>query len=202
MQTQSPQSRNRPMIAGDTYRNRVVKGKVGEEEVAEILRTHFDLTVEDVDERRDKVEKIDRVVISRSGKARTLQIKYRETGKDILVDVYEPFYGIADMRTTPGRDFVGTCDLYACRVGPTVHLIHGSLLRVVILQTMNEWIKRGTPLLDTFLSVPAKHLCYNVGKITIHKQEDHSNSRPKLLMFIPSEVIPEDHIWTKQIDIQ
>jgi len=187
------------MIAGQSYKSRVRTGKIGEEEVAEILRNRFNLTIRDVHEDRDRIEKIDRIVIAPSGKPRTLQIKYRETGKDILVDVYEPFYGINDDRTKPGRDFVSECDLYACRVGESVHLIHGSVLRVVILKTMTEWIKRGCLFLDTFRNAPAKHLCYTIGGVTIHTQNDHASNRPKLLMFIPPDVIPENHIMTKTV---
>src|SRR5579859_2219709 len=51
--------RNTTMIAGDDYQTRVGKGKVGEEKIADLLRTLFGLEIENSTLHEDRFEKID-----------------------------------------------------------------------------------------------------------------------------------------------
>lgn len=176
------------MIARQNYANRVRTGKTGEQEIAKALQEVFGLTIEEVSEDQDRFEKIDRIVVSELGNRKTLQIKYRETGEDILVDVFEPFFGIDHPRTGKGRDYVSKCDLYACRVGPLIHLIHGAALRSVIEIVLAEWKSAGCPCAGTFIGSQGE-------QIKIRK--DHASDRPKLLMFIPVAAIDSRNVWTK-----
>lgn len=176
------------MIARQNYANRVRTGKTGEQQIAQSLQDVFGLTIEEVSEDQDRFEKIDRIVVSGSGNRKTLQIKYRETGEDILVDVFEPFFGINHPRTGKGRDYVSKCDLYACRVGPLIHLIHGAALRAVIEIVLAEWRTAGCPSSGTFIGSQGE-------QIKIRK--DHASERPKLLMFIPVKAINPESVWTK-----
>lgn len=177
-------------VATDSYRARMLEGKRGEEEVAEALRTQFGLTLENVTEDRDRWEKVDRIVVAKSGARKTLQIKYREYGHDILFDAYEPFYGEKDPKTAPGRDMVSRCHLYACRVGPALHLIHGNALRSLVEQTLAFWRTVGSPsVIGTTIEAPSA--------IWLRIRADHHSGRPKMLLFIPASAFDLKHIWTK-----
>ena len=181
------------MIAGGEYMDRVKQGKLGEELVATYLRDVFKLKLETVSEDRDRFEKIDRIVVTKKGNRKKLQIKYRETGDDILVDVYEPFYGECDPRTVPGRDRAN-CDLYACATAEHVHLIHGNILRGIVDEALVFWRSCGSPQ-DIY------HTLVTDKCVSIRVRKDHFSGRPKLLAFVPPRVIPEKNIWTELMDI-
>jgi hypothetical protein len=172
------------------YLARVREGKRAEEEVAEALRRRFGLIVLNVTENLDRNEKIDRIVVAKRGGRRTLQIKCREYGHDILFDVYEPFYGEEDPRTGKGRDLQSTCDLYACRVGPALHLIHGTALRRLVQQTLDHWRGLGSP---TAVGTTAKA----ARGILLRIRADRHSGRPKMLLFIPALAFDSQNIWTK-----
>lgn len=180
-------------VATDSYRARMAEGKRGEEEVAEVLRTQFGLKIEAVTEHQDRWQKVDRIVVAPSGRRKTLQIKYREYGHDILFDVYEPFYGEGDPRTGKGRDLQSKCDLYACRVGTHLHLLHGSALRRLVEQAVTFWRGLGSPTeVGTTVEAPRG--------ILLRVRQDHHSGRPKMLLFIPAAAFDAANIWTKTLD--
>src|SRR5260370_33158264 len=74
-------------IAADPKKSRLTTGKIVEQQIADLIHPLFGLAVHYVTETQDRGG-VDRFVTTPRGRMKTLQIKYRETGEDILVDVY------------------------------------------------------------------------------------------------------------------
>jgi hypothetical protein len=82
---------------------RVQRGKKMEERIIDAMRL-ANISVQLATEQEDQFQKIDGWL---DGKG--LQIKYRETGDDILFEVYKDW-----TKCIEGRDLIGQADLYAC----------------------------------------------------------------------------------------
>lgn len=178
------------MIAADSKKSRLATGKAIEQEIAALMPL-FNLVPQTVPEMMDRAG-VDRVLLTPRGQLKTLQIKYRETGQDILVDVYDPFYGEAHPDTRPGRDVATKCDFVACRIGDFIHLIHGLPLQKVVQDALEER-RVLTPIMFNCAPFRAEN------RVLLKSSFDHRNSRPKLLAFVPITSVPKRHIWTKNI---
>jgi hypothetical protein len=166
------------MIATQRFHERVEKGKAGEEQIAEVLRSHG-LNLIDVDERTDMIDKIDRQLVTESG-TYSVQIKFRDSSdryRDFLLDLYEPFYGDGDPDTKIGRDLVSKYDIYVCRIKDTIYVINGKAQKTLVANVLEEWRQRRCQL-PVFRST-------KYSGVELRKVVDHRNNRPKLLMFIP-----------------
>ncbi len=82
---------------------RVQRGKKMEERIIDAMRA-AGISVQLATAQEDQYQKIDGWL---DGKG--LQIKYRETGDDILFEVYKDW-----LKGIEGRDLIGQADLYAC----------------------------------------------------------------------------------------
>ena len=69
--------------------------------------------VRDASDQEDMVDKIDGY-INVGGKQASVQIKQRQTGDDIIFEVFSDV-SIASDEAPNGRDFIGKADWYACR---------------------------------------------------------------------------------------
>jgi hypothetical protein len=175
------------VIAGENKKSRLTTGKAVEQQIADLMMPLFKLEVRPVTEARDR-QGVDRLVVTPRNNVKTLQIKYRETGTDILVDAYDPYYGTGHSDTKIGRDLAYQCDFVACLIGEYLHLIHGEALKRMVRHGIMMWYAFNKP----------KFLKLRNG-ITTKLSMDHRNMRPKLLVFVPIKAIPKRHIWTKNI---
>lgn len=175
------------MIAGENKKSRLTTGKIVEQQIADLMMPLFKLEVHPVTEARDR-QGIDRLVVTPRNNVKTLQIKYRETGTDILVDAYDPYYGTGHPDTKLGRDITSQCDFVACQIGEHLHLVHGKTLKDAAKHGVMTWMAWEKP----------KVLKLANG-VTTKLSIDHRNMRPKLLVFVPVKAIPKRHIWTKNI---
>lgn len=174
------------MIAGESKKSRLVIGKNIEAQISDLLFPLFKLMPQSVSEIMDRAG-VDRMVVTPRGQVRTLQIKYRETGKDILLELYDPFFKGDIAKSRLGRDLAHPCHFVACLIGENLHLIHGKALRDRGMQAIHntslvwktgEWFSDGA---------------------CIRMVRDPKSHISKLLVFLPVNSIPERHVWTKNI---
>jgi hypothetical protein len=95
---------------------RIKIGKTKEDEIAQCLIEHYgqDITESDLyDDMRNASDRLRK----KNDKIESIQIKDR-TGNypDLIVDRFEPFYGLEHPGTKPGRDYNKPYDIYMCRV--------------------------------------------------------------------------------------
>src|SRR5271154_5018834 len=84
-----------PMLAHESFDTRVRRGKIGESGIKQNLVKYFDFKVDDPTEQEDMVEKVDAYLTHpRTPKRLSAQLKFRESGNDLLYCVYEPFFGV------------------------------------------------------------------------------------------------------------
>ena len=95
------------MLATTTdYSTRIHAGKQVEHKIIAQLRAKG-MTIHDPTPEQDKYDKIDGIGVSPSGKNFSIQIKFRETGDDILFEL------VSDLdKKKPGRDIISKADLY------------------------------------------------------------------------------------------
>ncbi len=111
-------------------------------------------------EQEDKYQKIDGWLDGQS-----LQIKYRETGDDILFEVYKDW-----TKGIEGRDLCGKADLYACinRSGQGV---------IVKTAQIKDLIKAALPIVKD-------KGCYKAGGLDIKLRPDAYHGQLKCVAFI------------------
>lgn len=186
-------------LESQSSRKRYLYGKQVEDLIVKALEMHG-LKFEDVDRKVDCEEKIDRYLIG-EGVKKACQIKCRMgySGDDVLIDVYEPFYGIDNLATKQGRDYVGKYDVYVClsKDGKTIRVINGKRQKEIIEMVLDEWTKSyyQLPVFDS----------YRFKGVQMRYTKDRSNSRPKILMFIRPDVYENgseiqyfDMIWPEE----
>ena len=143
-------------------------------------------------------EKIGRIEHLEDGTTRNLSYKARTSGDDILLDLYEPFYGIDNTKTKPGRDLISPYDRYLCleRGGGNLREIDGAAQKMRVKLVLTEWTDCSYHLSKGWFNsarCPGISLRYHV---------DKSNSRPKIIMFIQPKIYKvNEEIWYYKANI-
>jgi hypothetical protein len=126
--------------------DRVKAGRSIEKQVLEVIekivvKSGYVVTPPTI--RQDKHDKIDGV-ISRDGISHSIQIKFRQTGEDILVEVIRPFtYEKVKAKVFDGRDMIGKADWYAVlhHSGRKIYWINASVLKRFIEKAIDNFAK-------------------------------------------------------------
>jgi hypothetical protein len=181
----------RKNISSKTYETRVHYGKQVEKCIIEQLRLH-DYKIVEASEREDMFDKIDGYILNQESIC-PLQIKYRQTGDDILFEI-----SFMD-RASPtmvwdGRDMIGKSSTYACLSfdGNTIWLCSARDIKA----KADELAKR---LLSLYLKSSTTYLTDGKGELKI--TTDRESGRKKMLFFAkPSSfsfetIHLEDSIW-------
>ena len=159
--------------------DRVKVGKCREGQIIEALRTqaHLPLFASNSDE--DNVDKVDCWL----GNV-PVQVKYRETGKDLLFEVFDTWHGWDSGHNKIGRDMFGKAVKYAVLLNDrkTVVVVPTALAKTVIHRMMDS-AKIVWPHLkgNTFK--------YNTHGLTLElkAQRDPGDQRQKMIAYIPPE---------------
>jgi hypothetical protein len=159
---------------------RVKAGLVKEKEIADALKAY--LPVEDSTDAEDKVGKIDRWLAYPTGRV-ALQIKYRETGRDLLFEVFDTFYGWNHKNNKVGRDMIGDAKEYAVLLkdGKTVVIVPTELAKIVIHRMMWAAEQVWAHINRTF------HYRANKCDLQLKEQLDPYDMRRKMVAYIPAE---------------
>ena len=100
-------------LESQSSRKRYLVGKRIEESIIACLTEKYGFKIETAELKVDRDEKIDCFIIENETK-KACQVKTRMgySGKDLLVDVFEPFFGLDNPNTKIGRDHAGNYDYY------------------------------------------------------------------------------------------
>jgi hypothetical protein len=101
--------------------DRVRKGLAIEKQIANSLRKSG-VVLEEPTNRQDIMQKVDRWIV-KDGVKTPLQIKYRESGEDILFEVFDTFAGWNNPKNKVGRDMLGIAAKYAVLIKGNIIVI-------------------------------------------------------------------------------
>src|SRR5581483_271629 len=125
------------------FKQRLSIGKLKENQIADCLSKHYGFKLNEVSDKEDIYEKIDRHWVQEDGSVKKVQIKTRtkSSGNDILLDIFEPFFGIKNDKTKPGRDMKGSYDIYICldKHEKVIRVIDGKRQKEVVEEVLQEW---------------------------------------------------------------
>lgn len=160
-----------------TLDERVKIGKAVESDIVTALRAN-NLKVREATANQDIHEKID-CWVEWEGAELSTQIKYRETGKDVLFEVFHTFDEFGSPHNRIGRDMKGNCALYVVKMGKTIYMFRLSRAKQVIENLLNlakisGWNNRSVRL----------------GGSELKLQRDPSDNRTKVCAYIPPESLP------------
>lgn len=179
-------------ISGLENTERVRLGKLRESHIADALKDQVGLRIVEASDRDDKERaKVDRW-IDDNGHLVGLQIKFRETGDDLLFEVFDKWHGWDDPRNKLGRDLIGEAELYA--------VLKPDKRTIVMVPT--AWAKN---LINTLVSL-ARQFGWTVenangktfryfkagSKVELKVQRDPRDGRQKMVCYIPAAVFESE----------
>lgn len=170
-------------------RTRVQHGIQRENQIAKALREQAGLDLRAATTYEDKDRKVDRWLVDpQTGNRKAVQIKYRDTGNDLLFEVFDRFVDWDNPHNKVGRDMVGDANLYAVLLSDrkTVVMIPIDGAKEIITEMVEGARRFGwtsqNGLVKTFRS-------FREGlTIELKLQKDPSDGRQKMVCYIPSGV--------------
>jgi len=161
-------------------KTRVKRGEKIEDEICECLNEHYGFGLEKASFVENTRKKIDRFIQGKTGRI-PVQVKGRFSGDDILYDLYEPYCGIGDPRTKPGRDHKGEFKVYIClsKDRRIIRVVNVESMRAIIGEIENEWSASGHKLPFFSEKHPGCELRWH---------EDQWSGTPKVLCFLNTDV--------------
>lgn len=173
--------------------DRVRIGTRREAEIADALRDQHGLDVKDATADEDKGrQKVDRWLV-RDGHRYGMQIKFRQTGDDILFEVYDTYHGPGDARNKRGRDMIGSAEYYTVLASDqrTAYLLPVNVAHGLINEAMDMIEKFGWTREQHSRKVFKWFKTPN-SAIEIRLTTDPKDGRPKIVAFIPPAVFAQE----------
>lgn len=167
-------------------RTRVRHGLERERQIAEALKNQTPLMIEDASQFEDKERKIDRWLI-RGNQRIALQIKYRETGKDLLFEVYDKWFGWDDQNNKVGRDMIGDAKEYAVLLQDKVTVVIVPTQKAKKLCREMESGARFMGFTTTHDGGATLEYIANGCRLNLKVQRDPGDGRQKMVAYIPAE---------------
>ena len=170
-----------------------------ESRVRHCLNDRYGYNFEAATFHEDCVDKVDCWHITKSGNRLRSAIKVRlnkygelETVKtDILLDIYDPFYGVYDLRTKIGRDILFEYDMYISAIKSCIRVAKGKLVHKISLGMYKEGLSEIEKLKPKEKGFGSQLVfcstIYPECQIWLHY--DKFDRHPKLLAFIPPVIL-------------
>lgn len=185
---------------------RLATGKAAEEKIAQAVIA-FGIPLQPVTEQEDMIAKVDRKVEWTEDLARKfpllhlplgtlyVQIKNRETGVDLLLDAYEPFYGLTNEQTKEGRDFIGKYDIYICGTKDGITIANAQEVKSKAITIIVLWgLRCGN---DRPYENRISPYWYNRNEpVSMCIMDDHCNGRTKMIVFVSPKIITKKYQLT------
>ena len=165
--------------------DRLKHGCERERQIADALRDQIGLPICDASQFEDFEKKIDRWIVY-PDKRIGLQIKYRETGEDLLFEVFDRFFDWDHVNNKIGRDMIGSPDAYAVLLSDrkTVVIVPTQMAKdaITILEhgARVRWTVK-TDRVSTF-----RHFI-NGSRLELKVQPDPFDHRKKMIAYIPAD---------------
>lgn len=113
-----------------------------------------------------------------NGVEKAIQIKYRDTGDDILFEVMKDYH-----RGTPGRDMISKAQFYAVlsRVGNTIVLVDTNEIKTIVQEMKNRAENEGFDQRGN----------YQMGNAVLKIRPDPRTNQQKLMAYIPISMLKQ-----------
>ena len=172
------------MLANQDARQRVDAGKKVEQKIIEILNK-AGLNLSNPTNSEDILNKVDAWVDNGKNGKTGIQIKFRETGNDLLFEVYDTFVGFNHPNNKLGRDLKGDAKLYAVLIKQKILMVEKRQAEEVIQEMLDEarcngWSERNQ-------SSQTLYYESNNHELQLKLQSDPSDGRKKIVAYIPRE---------------
>lgn len=160
-------------------RERVETGRTKEGHIAKALKEQHNLTILHATDQEDKEQKIDRWLI-KDGKKIAVQIKYRETGEDILFEVFDRWESWGSPLNKLGRDMIGQAELYACLIKKNCFVIP----TIIAKNTINDMLQY---VQNYGWTQKEKVFRYHKNGVVceLRVQHDNASGQKKIVAYIP-----------------
>lgn len=163
--------------------DRVRKGLQIESQIANSLRKSG-LVLEDSTNRQDILQKVDRWIV-KDGVKTPIQIKYRESGEDILFEVFDTFVGWNNPKNKIGRDMEGIAAKYAVLIKGNITVIPTQTAKELIQEMLmearqNGWSKKS-------MNGATLYFRHNGYEMQLKLQSDPFDGRQKIVAYIPAD---------------
>lgn len=162
------------------YQTRVSRGKGVEEKIKNALADHGIAIVGSGDYQQDVIGDIDLGIDGYWNGKQSVQIKYRDTGDDVLYELIKP-HNISDSlmvqyNKNPGRDSRSEAEYYVVlnRTGDTIYKVPVKFLRVALQQAVREYGDK-----------PLQRPWRSKAGISLNPTMDRRSGTPKVVAFIP-----------------
>lgn len=172
------------MIANQDANARVKAGKEMEARIAAGLR-QVGLKLTEATDTEDRLKKVDRWIETPQGR-KALQIKYRESGSDLLFEVFDTFHGWRDSRNKVGRDMEGIATEYAVLLPDqkTVVMVDPKIAKEAIEDMLDEARCNGWS--RTNFAGSTLHHRFKGFEMELKLQHDPADGRKKIVAYIPA----------------
>lgn len=176
--------------AGSDQSQRFINsGRRREGQIADALKEQHGLNLVEPTDGEDRYQKIDRWLVE-GDKRTAVQIKYRESGDDLLVEVFDRFHGWDHPRNKTGRDVVGDSKLYAVlRLDRTTVVLTSAARLKAIVNEMVRAAKETGWTVDKGTHSKVLRFFKAGGKCELRVQADPNDGRPKMVAYIPANVL-------------
>ena len=196
----------RKNITAEEYDTRVTYGKTIEKYIQDELKKN-DMVIQDPTEYEDMHDKIDGYIVNEQGLRIPLQIKYRETGDDIIfettfLDKYDIHHRLTMRKLSPnmvmnGRDMIGQSSIYAClsKDSKSIWICDTNEIKACAKTMASRLI---------VMHLESGRLCYVDREGEIKITTDQSSKRRKIIFFANPETFANrtihlsESLWTRK----
>jgi len=120
------------------------------------------------------------------------QSKYRQTGIDIGLDVWEPWFGPNDPRNGVGRDYKSKAELYVTQVNDQLYVMHRTGLHLIVDQTFYEW-KNHNHKFHFGDGISRGTFNPSIQGVQLKLKVDESNRKTKIIVYISPTSVDENY---------
>jgi hypothetical protein len=171
-------------IATKQTRERVEAGKKVESAIIAKLN-EIGMKLSQPTNSEDILQKVDAWYVNKQGTRVGIQIKYRESGSDLLFEVFDTFVEFKSDKNKMGRDMIGLAKEYAVLIENKIIIVEKQKAIDVINEMLDEarcngWSKSNGR---------TKTLFYESDRCELQMklQDDPADGRKKIVAYIPKE---------------
>lgn len=173
---------------------RIRNGLRREKQIADALKSQHGLNLVEPTADEDGTRKIDRWLVE-GNKRTAVQIKYRESGDDIAVEVFDRWYGWDHPQNKIGWDVQGDSKFYAVLRADreTVVLANADVLKKIVQEMVSAAKLIGWTVDHGPASGKTLRYFKAGSKIELKVQTDPYNGRMKMMAYIPANVLEAEN---------
>lgn len=159
--------------------DRVNFGKDIEKKILNTLKNNG-MRITLASQKEDMKDKIDGHYADENGRG-PIQVKYRDSGDDILVEVMKDWH-----RQIPGRDMAGTAKYYVVlsRDGKLIRLIEYSEIKSIVQTALKQLEHKGFDEFNNFKTM------FNGAPVELKLRKDNYSGTLKLMAYINPKALP------------